>query len=95
MKKINRKDIVEHLSEEMHYSKKEVRELFDGIIEMITSSLLAGEEVNISGFGVLEPKNRKARVGTDPKNHNKILLEAAKTITFRPCKELKLSLNHQ
>ena len=93
MGKLNRKDIVERLSEEKHYSKKEVRELIDGFVDIIVESLLKGQEVNASGFGVFTPKQRKGRVGTDPKKHSKIEIKATKTVVFRPCKELKESLN--
>ena len=93
MGKINRKDLVDRLSEELHLSKKESREIFDATIDYIVEALHNGQEVNISGFGVLTPKTRKTRVGTDPKTHNKIQIKSATTILFRPSKEFKEKLN--
>ena len=93
MGKVNRKDIVDYLSEELHLSKKEVREAFDAAVDFIVESLNKGQEVNISGFGVLTPKARKSRIGTDPKTHQKIEIRSAKTVLFRPAKEIKEKLN--
>ena len=93
MQKLNRKDLVEIVSEKAHLSKKDARAAIDLIFEHIEESLLAGQEVNITNFGVFSPKKRQKRDGTDPKTHKRITIQETNSVVFRPCKYLKGKLN--
>lgn len=93
MPKINKKDLVEVVAEEGHFSKKDSRVAVDLIFDLIEKSLLNGQEVNISNFGVFVPKTKQSRDGTDPKTHERIVIKQKRTVTFRPSKELKGKLN--
>ena len=93
MAKLNKKDIVEIVSEEGHLSKKDARIAVDLVFDSIEQSLLNDQEVNITNFGVFTPITRQQRDGTDPKNHNRIVIKERKSVSFRACKELKGKLN--
>lgn len=93
MKKLNRKDLVELVSEEGHLSKKEARQAIDIVFDRIAEALVNGQEVNITNFGVFEPKMRQQRDGTDPKSHKRIVIKKKRSVTFRLSKELKEKLN--
>ena len=93
MAKLNKKDIVEIVSEEGHLSKKDARIAVDLVFDSIEQSLLNDQEVNITNFGVFTPITRQQRDGTDPKNHNRIVIMERKSVSFRACKELKGKLN--
>ena len=93
MQKLNRKDLVEIVSEEAHLSKKDARAAIDLIFDNIEQTLLEGQEVNITNFGVFTPKKRQQRDGTDPKTHKRITIKDTTSVVFRPCKYLKGKLN--
>ncbi len=93
MKKINKRDLVEAVAERAHLSKKEAREALDVCFDLIEESLLKGEEVNITNFGVFTPKTRASRDGTHPKEHTRIRISESKSISFRVSKFLKAKLN--
>lgn len=93
MKKLNRKDLVELLSEEAHLSKKEARNAIDITFGLMEKALLNGEEVNITNFGVFMPKQRQEREGTHPKQHNRIVIKSKRSVTFKLSKNLKQKLN--
>ena len=93
MQKLNRKDLVEIVSEEAHLSKKDARAAIDLIFDNIEQALLEGQEVNITNFGVFTPKKRQQRDGTDPKTHQRITIQETNSVVFRPCKYLKGKLN--
>ena len=93
MKKLNRKDLVEIVSEEGHLSKKDARNAIDIIFDHIEEAILSGQEVNITNFGVFTPKKRQQRDGTDPKTHQRITIKETNSVVFRPCKYLKGKLN--
>ena len=94
MKKLNRKDLVELVSEEGHLSKKEARTAVDIVFDHIAEALVNGQEVNITNFGVFSPKERKQREGTDPKSHKRIVIKKKRSVSFRLSKQLKGDINH-
>jgi DNA-binding protein HU-beta len=48
-----------------------------------------GDKIRMSGIGILEVKNRQARMGRNPQTGGAIKIAASKKITFRASKELK------
>ena len=93
MNKLNKKDLVEIVSEEGHLSKKDARIAVDLVFDSIEESLLNGQEVNITNFGVFTPTKRMERIGTDPKSHKQITIKARNSVSFRMSKELKTKIN--
>ena len=93
MAKINRKDIVEVVAEEGHLSKKDSRVAVDLVFDLIEKSIMNGQEVNVTNFGVFAPVQKQSRDGTDPKSHKRIRIKEKKTVSFRPSKQLKEKLN--
>ena len=93
MNKINRKDLVQAVADEGHLSKKDARIALDIAFDLIEKSLLDGQEVNVTNFGVFTPKTKQQRDGTDPRKHNRIVIEEKRTVIFRPSKQLKGKLN--
>ena len=75
MQKINKKDLVEVVAEEGHLSKKDSRVAVDIVFDLIEKSILNGQEVNVTNFGVFTPKTKQSRDGTDPKSHQRIRLK--------------------
>ena len=93
MQKINKKDLVEVVAEEGHLSKKDSRVAVDLVFDLMEKSLLSGQEVNVTNFGVFTPKTKQERDGTDPRSHKCIVIKEKRTIVFRPSKQLKGKLN--
>lgn len=93
MKKINRKDIIDEVSERAHISKKDSENAIREFIEVIQEALLEGKEVNITNFGTFSPMIKKSRDGTDPKSHQRITIKETKTVSFKLAKQLKEEFN--
>ena len=93
MSKLNKNEIVEIVSEEGHLSKKDARTAVDLVFSAIEKSLLNGQEVNITNFGVFSPNKRAERIGTDPKSHKQITIKARNSVSFGLSKELKAKIN--
>lgn len=93
MEKLNKRDLVEMVADQIKVSKKDAEGAVDVVFNAIEKALLAGREVNITNFGVFEAKMRETRVGTDPKTHKRITIKAKKAVAFRVSKTLKSKLN--
>lgn len=58
-------------------------------IEAITTSLSDGVKVKIPDFGILQVRDRPARMGRNPATGATIKIKASKKVSFRVAKSLK------
>jgi DNA-binding protein HU-beta len=80
-------------SAEEHQMSKRASEVFLGdLVGMITKHLKKGERVRISGLGILQVKNRAARMGRNPATGEAIKIKASKKVAFRAAKDLKMAV---
>lgn len=70
-------------------SKKKGVEVVDAIFDIITKTLVAGDEVKIPGFGNFKVAKRAERMGVNPKTGEKIKIAASTKPKFRAGKLLK------
>ncbi|MBI4118929.1 MAG: HU family DNA-binding protein [Parcubacteria group bacterium] len=70
-------------------AKSESAEMVDAVFDTITQTMIKGDSVNISGFGVFRVSDRKAREGINPRTGEKIKIAAKKAPKFRAGKTLK------
>ena len=70
-------------------SKKDSEKALTATIDAITDALVAGDKVQLVGFGIFDVKERAARTGRNPKTKEVINIPATKTPLFKPGKPLK------
>jgi DNA-binding protein HU-beta len=80
------------LAEQHQFSKKQSLEIMEALVSMITKHLKKGERVKIAGLGILQVRNRAARVGRNPATGEPINIKASKKVAFRASKELKMAI---
>jgi len=86
-------DIVERVSERIGVTKKESQDLVESVLSLLKTTLEAGEDVKISGFGKFEVKQKKDRRGRNPQTGETITIEARQILSFKPSSVLKASIN--
>jgi len=90
---MNKAELIEKLAEKSKAcSKAEAGRSLEALLEIITETLKKGEEVVIAGFGTFQVKEKKARMGINPKTKEKIQIPAKKVPRFKPGKGLKDAL---
>jgi DNA-binding protein HU-beta len=88
-KPVTTKHLAYELAEQHQLSKKQGLELMEELVGMITKHLKKGERVKIAGLGILQVRNRAARMGRNPATGEPIQIKASKKVAFRATKELK------
>jgi DNA-binding protein HU-beta len=66
--------------------------LFSAEAGIIPGVLKSGEKVQITGFGVFEPRKRKAREGYNPRTGKRMGIKESTSAVFRVGKGLRESL---
>ena len=77
------------LAEEHHLTKRAGEALLADLVGIITKHLKKRERVRIAGLGILQVRNRAARMGRNPATGESIKIPAKKVVKFRVAKAAK------
>jgi DNA-binding protein HU-beta len=91
-KAISTKQLADALAEQHQFTKKQGHEMLENLVGLITKHLKKGERVKIVGLGILQVRNRAARVGRNPATGEAIQIKASKKVAFRASKDLKMAI---
>ena len=83
------KAVFEQLAERHEMPKKQAHAMAAEMIELVTGILKNGDRVRMSGLGIIEVKDRAARMGRNPATGAAVQIAASKKVAFRASKELK------
>ncbi|MCI6486562.1 MAG: HU family DNA-binding protein [Candidatus Limivicinus sp.] len=86
---MNKTELVAAVAEKTGMSKKDSEKAVNAAFDSITEALVAGEKVQLVGFGAFEVKERNARVGRNPKTKETIEIPASRVASFKVGKALK------
>jgi DNA-binding protein HU-beta len=89
---ITLKSIFEHLAESQELTKKQGHAMLEKAVGLLTDHLISGNKIRLSGIGILEVKDRPARMGRNPATGEAIKIAASKKIAFRAAKGLKAAI---
>ena len=85
------KHLAAALAEEHQLTKRAGTALLGDLVGMITKHLKKGERVRIAGLGILQVRNRAARMGRNPATGEAMKIKAGKKVAFRAAKHLKMA----
>ena len=88
-KTLTRMDLSESVFREVGLSRNESADLVESVLEKISASLVAGEQVKISSFGTFSIRHKNARVGRNPKTGEEAPIPPRRVLTFRPSNLMK------
>ena len=86
---MNKADLVAAVAEKAGISKKDSEKAVNAAFDAITAALVAGDKVQLVGFGAFETKERSARVGRNPKTKEEIQIPASRVHALKAGKALK------
>ncbi len=89
---ISTKQLSDALAEQHQLTKKQGQQMLADLVDLITKHLKKRERVKIAGLGILQVRNRAARIGRNPMTGEPINIKAGKKIAFRATKELKKAI---
>jgi integration host factor subunit beta len=86
-------DLVEEVIRVTEMPRKESETVVETIFESIISALRENDKIEIRGFGSFRTRQRRGRVGRNPKTGEKVEVPPKKIPYFKPSKELKEFVN--
>ena len=92
---LTKKDLVNLIYMQIGFSKSISENLIDEFFSIIVSNLKKEKKVKISNFGTFSIRQKKLRVGRNPKTKEKKMISARNVVLFKASKEFKKLLNNK
>ena len=77
------------LFDQIGLNKRESKDMIDSFFDLISDSLVEGEDVKISGFGNFQIRTKAPRPGRNPRTGELIPIESRRVVTFHASHKLK------
>ena len=86
---LTRADLAEAVHAEVGLTRQDCADLVERTLDMIAEALQRGEAVKLSGFGVFQVRDKRARMGRNPKTGEPAAIDPRRVITFRASHVMK------
>lgn len=86
---LTKAQLAELLFEQIGLNKRESKDMIDAFFDLISSSLVDGTDVKISGFGNFQIRTKAPRPGRNPRTGEAIPIRARRVVTFHASHKLK------
>lgn len=80
---VTRADLAEAVYREIGLSRTESSDLVESVIDHISEALLRGETVKLAGFGTFSLRDKKQRIGRNPKTGEAVPITPRRVLVFK------------
>ena len=86
---LTKAQLADLLFDQIGLNKRESKDMIDAFFDLVTDSLVEGDDVRISGFGNFQIRTKAARPGRNPRTGEPVAIEARRVVTFHASPKLK------
>lgn len=86
---LTRADLAEAVHREVGLTRQDGAMLVERMLDLVVEALGRGEVVKLSGFGVFQVRDKRARMGRNPKTGAPAPIDSRRVISFRASQVMK------
>jgi len=90
---LTRKDLVNLVYMQLGFSKQISENLIEDFLSTIVSNIKIEKKLKLSKFGTLSIRQKKSRIGRNPKTKETKMISSRDVVLFKPSKEFKDFVN--
>ena len=90
---LTKKDLVNLVYMQLGFSKQISENLIDDFFATIVSNIKSEGKLKLSKFGTFSIREKKSRIGRNPKTKESKVITSRKVVLFKPSKEFKDFIN--
>jgi len=90
---VTKADIVQSIMDQIGFTKNQLSEVTETLLEVIKRTLASGEDVLVSGFGKFCVNEKAERRGRNPATGEEMMLNPRRVVTFKCSGKLKKKIN--
>jgi integration host factor subunit alpha len=86
---LTRADLAEAVHEDVGLTRQDCAGMVERTLDLVAEALEQGEVVKLSGFGVFQVRDKRARMGRNPKTGEPAAIDPRRVISFRASHVMK------
>ena len=90
---LTKKDLVNLIYMQLGFSKQISENLIDDFFQTIILNLLKDKKLKLSKFGSFTVREKKSRIGRNPKTKEEKIISERNVVLFKPSKDFKEYIN--
>jgi integration host factor subunit alpha len=92
-KTLTRADLTESLHRDVGLSRTESAEMVNAVLDLVSDELVRGQSVKLSSFGTFLVRQKRQRMGRNPKTGVEVPITPRRVLVFRPSQVMKNVIN--
>ena len=92
---LTKKDLVNLVYMQLGFSKQVSENLIEDFLSTIIFNIKNEKKLKLSKFGTFVIRQKKSRIGRNPKTKETKVISKRKVVLFKPSKELKFKINKE
>ena len=90
---LTKKDLVNLIYMQLGFSKQISENLIDDFLSTIVKNIKFEKKLKLSKFGTFSIRQKKSRIGRNPKTKESKVISSREVVLFKPSKEFKEFIN--
>ncbi len=90
---LTKKDLVNLVYMQLGFSKQISENLIDDFLATILQNIISEKKLKLSKFGTFKIRQKKSRIGRNPKTKESKVISGRDVVLFKPSKEFKEFVN--
>ena len=90
---LTKKDLVNLVYMQLGFSKQISSNLIDDFLATISQNIISEKKLKLSKFGTFKIRQKKSRIGRNPKTKESKVISSRDVVLFKPSKEFKELVN--
>ena len=90
---LTKKDLVNLVYMQLGFSKQISENLIEDFLSTIFINIMDEKKLKISKFGTFSIRQKKSRIGRNPKTKEAAMISSRQVVLFKPSKEFKELIN--
>ena len=92
---LTKKDLINQIYMQIGFSKQISESLIDDFLSLFVENLIKEKKIKLSKFGTFTIREKKERIGRNPKTKENKIIKSRKVVLFKPSKEFKEFVNQE
>ena len=90
---LTKKDLVNYVYMRLGFSKQVSENLIEDFLSIIVSNIKTDKKLKLSKFGTFSIREKKSRIGRNPKTKERKIISSRSVVLFKPSKHFKAFVN--
>tara|TARA_Y100000768_G_scaffold147551_1_gene110076 strand:- start:3 stop:302 length:300 start_codon:yes stop_codon:yes gene_type:complete len=90
---LTKKDLVNYVYMQLGFSKQVSENLIEDFLSTIVLNIKADKKLKLSKFGTFTIRQKKSRIGRNPKTKESKIISSRDVVLFKPSKEFRDLIN--